>query len=241
MRYLVNMKYDGTLFYGFQIQDNERTIEGEITTTLSKIFNSDIKVVGCSRTDRGVHANNYYLHFDSDKKVDEIKLKKSLNDLTSEDIYIKNVKVVNEEFHARYSVKNKEYVYLINTLEYDPTKRNIEYQYCKPIDIETIIKASKYLIGEKDFRSFTSDNEKENTIRIINYINIENVNGIVKVYVNGNGFLKYMVRNIVGLFLDINEGKIKIEDIENIITSKDRTKLGMCAPACGLYLNRVNY
>ena len=241
MRYLVNIKYDGTDFFGFQKQSGLRTVEGEINESLNKIFNSDIKIVGCSRTDRGVHANDFYFHFNSDKEVDVIKLKTSLNNLTEEDIYIKNVKVVSDEVHARYSVKDKEYVYVINTLEYVPTKRNIEYQYCKNIDVKKILEASKYLIGEKDFKSFTSDNEKDNTVRIINYINIVNEEGIVKIFINANGFLTYMVRNIVGLLLDVNEGKINVDEIENIIESKDRTKLGLCAPSCGLYLNKVNY
>ena len=241
MRYLVNIKYDGHAFYGFQIQNKERTIEGDLTNALSKILNEDAKIVGCSRTDRGVHANDFCFHFETYKELDVNKLRKSLNDLTEDDIYIRSVKVVSEEFHARYSVKCKEYKYIINTGEYEPTMRNYSLQYCKPIDLELITKASKILEGEHDFKSFTSDNEKENTVRTINYIRIEKVNSDVYIYVNASGFLKYMVRNIVGLLLEINEGKKQMEDIKKILESKDRTKLGMCASPEGLYLNKVEY
>ena len=241
MRYLVNIKYDGSNFNGFQIQKNDRTIQGEITKVLNKILNDEIKIVGCSRTDAGVHANDFYFHFDSLKDLDIQKLKHSLNSLLPDDIYVKNVKLVNDEFHARYSVKDKEYKYVINEGEYDPVKRNYELEYCKTIDTEKLEEAAKKLIGEKDFKAFTSDNEKENTIRCVKYIRIERVNKIVNIYVNANGFLKYMVRNIIGLLLEINEGKKKIEDIDKIIESKDRTNLGICASSNGLYLNKVNY
>lgn len=241
MRYLVNIKYDGSNFNGFQIQKNDRTIQGEITKVLNKILNDEIKIVGCSRTDAGVHANDFYFHFDSLKDLDIQKLKHSLNSLLPDDIYVKNVKLVNDEFHARYSVKDKEYKYVINEGEYNPVKRNYELEYCKTIDTEKLEEAAKKLIGEKDFKAFTSDNEKENTIRCVKYIRIEKVNKIVNIYVNANGFLKYMVRNIIGLLLEINEGKKKIEDIDKIIESKDRTNLGICASSNGLYLNKVNY
>ena len=241
MRYLVNIKYDGSNFYGFQIQNDKRTVEGELTIVLSKILNSEVKIVGCSRTDKGVHAFDFYFHFDSIKVIDLDKLKYSLNSMLPEDIYVKDIKKVNDDFHARYSVKNKEYKYVINTSEYDPTKRNYELEYFKMLDIDLLIKSAKLLEGEHDFKAFSSDNEKENTIRHVNYIRIEKVNELVNIYVNANGFLKYMVRNIIGLLLEINEGKKSIDDIERILDSKDRTNLGICAKPSGLYLNKVNY
>lgn len=241
MRYLVNIMYDGNNYYGFQIQNDKRTIEGEITKVLSKIFNTNIKIVGCSRTDRGVHAKDYYFHFDANKEIDTTKLRKSLNSLLDDDIFVKNIYLVNDNFHSRYSVDNKEYMYIINTNKEDIFNRNYSLLYDKEININLLKEASKHLIGEKDFKSFTSDNEKDNTIRKINYINIEKIDNKVYIYINANGFLKYMVRNIVGMLIDINEGNILVDDIDNILLSKDRTKLGVCASACGLYLNKVNY
>ena len=154
---------------------------------------------------------------------------------------IKGIEKINEEFHARYNVKNKEYLYIINTGDYNPIKRNIELQYNKPISTDLLKEASTHLLGKHNFKSFTSDNDKENYIRTINYINFEIDNNIIKIYINADGFLKYMVRNIIGLFLDINEGKKNIEDIKNILESQNRETLGIKAPANGLYLNKVNY
>ncbi len=241
MRYLVNICYDGSLFYGFESQPNKRTISSTIENELQKILNEKIKIVGCSRTDKGVHANNYFFHFDTTKDIEIEKLQRSLNKLLPKDIYVKNIKEVDEYFHARYSVVNKEYKYIINTGIYNPTKRNIELQYGKPIDLQLMKEASNYLLGTHDFKSFTSDNEKDNYVRTINYINIKQNENIIEIYINGDGFLKYMIRNIVGLFLEINEGKKKINDIPDIINSKDRRKLGVKAPSNGLYLNIINY
>ncbi len=241
MRYLVNISYDGTNYYGFQIQKDKVTIEGEIERKLSKILNRDIKITGCSRTDKGVHANDFYFHFDYDDIINTKKLIKGLNDLTNKDIYIRNIEMVNDEFHARYNVISKEYVYIINTGEYSPTKRNIEFEYNKLINIDLLKEATKFIIGTHDFKSFTSDNEKDNYVRTINYIRFKEENEILKIYINADGFLKYMVRNIIGLFLELNEGKKNINDINSILESRDRTKLGITASSEGLYLNKVNY
>ncbi len=240
MRYKVCISYDGTNYYGFQKQKDKLTIQSELEKVLSKIFNESINVIGCSRTDRGVHANNFYFHFDTEKEKDTLKLKVSMNKLLSKDMYIKSISEVSNEFHARYSVISKEYIYLIDTGGYNPTLRNIVLEYNKNIDVSKLEEASKYLIGTHDFKSFTSD-ERENTIRIINYIKFEKDKDILKIRINGDGFLKYMIRNIVGLFLEINEGIKSVSDVSRILESKDRTKLGKKAESAGLYLNEVNY
>lgn len=241
MRYLVNIKYDGTLFFGSAIQKDKRTINGELEKVLSKILNEKIKIIACSRTDKGVHAFNYFFHFDTTKIIDKKKILKSLNSLINNEIYIKSIEEVNDNFHARFNVKNKEYIYIINTGEYSPTKRNIELQYNKKINKSLIKKASKFLQGTHDFRSFTSDNEKENYVRTINYIKIKQKKEKLIIKINADGFLKYMVRNIIGLFLELNEGKKILEEIPNILESKNRQYLGIKAPGVGLYLNKVNY
>lgn len=240
MRYKVCICYDGTNYYGFQKQKDKLTIQSELERVLSKIFNESINITGCSRTDRGVHANNFYFHFDTQKEKDTSKLVVSMNKLLSKDIYTKSISKVNNEFHARYSVISKEYIYLIDTGVYKPTLRNILLEYNKNIDVSKLEKASKYLIGTHDFKSFTSD-ERENTIRTINYIKFEKDKDILKIRINGDGFLKYMIRNIVGLFLEINEGIKSVSDVSKILESKDRTKLGKKIESSGLYLNEVNY
>lgn len=241
MRYLANITFDGTSFYGTNIQPNKRTICGTIEETLSKILNIKTKITPCSRLDKGVHALNFYFSFDTSKTIDINKLKKSLNSLLTEEIHIKNIIQVDDNFHARFSVINKEYIYIIETGNYNPIERNYTLQYNKTINIDLLKEASTYLIGTHDFKSFTSDDEKESYIRTINYIKIERKDTKIIIKINANGFLKYMVRNIIGLFLEINEGKKQIKDISKIIESKDRTKLGIKCLPNGLYLNKVNY
>ncbi len=237
MRYLVNISYDGTLFYGSQKQKDKRTVLGEVEKVLSKINNKSINVVGCSRTDKGVHASSYYFHFDCDKDITI----NSLNKLLPEDITVNSIKVVDDNFHSRYNVLFKEYKYVINVGDKDIFRRNYLYNYSKDIDINLVNEALKHFVGEKDFRSFTSDNEKENTIRNIVDARVEKEGNIVTIYIKGNGFLRYMVRNIIGFILDINEGKYSVNQIEDIINKKDRTSIGVMAPSSGLYLNRVFY
>ena len=241
MRYLCEISYDGYLFYGFQRQKDKRTVCSLVEEVLKKVLNENILIVGASRTDRGVHANSFYFHFDCEKVLDTEKLKVSLNKLISNDIYFKNITIVNEDFHARYSVKSKEYVYVINMGEYNPTRRNYELEYNKKINIKLLKKASKYLVGEHDFKSFTSDSMGKNTIRRINYIKFKKNKELLIISIEANGFLKYMIRNIIGLFLEINENKKTPIMTKEILESKDRTKLGIKAPSSGLYLNKIKY
>lgn len=241
MRYLCEISYDGYLFYGFQKQKDKRTVCSLVEEVLSKVLNENILITGASRTDRGVHANSFYFHFDSDKVLDTKKLKTSLNKLISNDIYFKNITTVNEDFHARYSVKSKEYIYVINMGEYNPTRRNYELEYNKKINIKLLKKASKYLVGEHDFKSFTSDSIGKNTVRRVNYIKFKKNKNLLIISIEANGFLKYMIRNIIGLFLEINENKKTPIMTKEILESKDRTKLGIKAPSSGLYLNKIKY
>lgn len=241
MRYLCEISYDGYLFYGFQRQKDKRTVCSLVEEVLRKVLNENILIVGASRTDRGVHANSFYFHFDCEKVLDTEKLKASLNKLISNDIYFKNITIVNEDFHARYSVKSKEYVYVINMGEYNPTRRNYELEYNKKINIKLLKKASKYLVGEHDFKSFTSDSMGKSTVRRVNYIKFKKNKELLIISIEANGFLKYMIRNIIGLFLEINENKKTPIMTKEILESKDRTKLGIKAPSSGLYLNKIKY
>lgn len=241
MRYLCEISYDGYLFYGFQRQKDKRTVCSLVEEVLRKVLNENILITGASRTDRGVHANSFYFHFDCEKVLDTEKLKVSLNKLISNDIYFKNITTVNEDFHARYSVKSKEYIYVINMGEYNPTRRNYELEYNKKINIKLLKKASKYLVGEHDFKSFTSDSMGKNTVRRVNYIKFKKNKELLIISIEANGFLKYMIRNIIGLFLEINENKKTPIMTKEILESKDRTKLGIKAPSSGLYLNKIKY
>lgn len=242
MRYLMTFSYDGTNYNGYQKQPNKNTIQNQIEHALLKITNSNITIHSSGRTDSKVHAINQYAHFDLEKNFEPNKLKKALNSLINNDIYIKKIIPVNNDFHARFDVKEKEYVYKINLGEYNPLERNYVYQYNKNLNIDNMEKAIKYLEGTHNFKSFTkTDLKKEDYIRTIYEIKIIKNNDILSIIFRGNGFLRYMVRNIVGTLIEIGENKRKIEDIIHIIESENRILAGKTAKPEGLYLNDVKY
>ena len=246
MRYFMSFSYDGSKYKGYQKQPNERTIQNELETALTKInSNNEVSIHASGRTDAGVHAYNQKAHFDLDTIIDCDKLKHSLNSVIPDDIYIKGIKNVSDNFHARFSVKAKEYIYKINMGIYNPIEKDYIYQYSKRLDVSEMERALKYLEGTHNFKSFTkSDEEKEDYVRTIVQTSLErdykNIN-IITISLLGTGFLRYMVRNIVGMLIEIGEGKYKSEDIIKILEEKDRTKAGICAPPCGLYLKDVFY
>ena len=240
MRYLINLSYNGSKFYGYQIQNNKITVEGELEKSLSKILNQKINTIGASRTDKDVHAINQYCHFDFDKSINLKKLTHSLNSIITDGIYIKKIKKVDDDFHARYNVKSKEYIYKINMGEYNPIEKDYIFQYNKKIDKELLDKFVTIMSGKHNFRSFTSDKDNNNYERDL-IIEYKISNKILYLKFKSSGFLRYMIRNIVGLLLDINNGKKSLDDIKFIFDSKDRCSLGISASGCGLYLNKIEY
>lgn len=242
MRYLMTFIYDGTNYNGYQKQVNKNTIQDNIEMNLSKILNQNISISASGRTDAKVHALNQKAHFDIDKELELGKIKHSLNQLINDDIYIKDIINVDNDFHARFNVKSKEYVYKINTDEYNPLDRNYIYQYNKKLDLDKMKQASKNLIGTHNFKSFTKSDEIERDYeRTIYDIKFEIVNNTLEITFIGSGFLRYMVRNIVGLLIEVGSNQRNIDEINQILESLDRTKAGITAPPQGLYLKNVNY
>jgi len=243
-RYIIKFSYDGHNFNGYQKQPKKRTIQGEIEKALRKIENKNVDITASGRTDAGVHALNQVAHFDLEVNIEPDNLKKALNSLIPEDIYIKEVDIINSNFHARYDVKAKEYIYIINQGEYNPLERNYVYQYNKRLDLTEIERALKYLEGNNDFTSFTSLDKEEkdkDCIRLLSQTEIKRDGNKITLVFLGNGFLRYMVRNIVGTLIEVGEGKRKSEDIIDILKQKDRTKAGKTANPEGLYLKNVFY
>lgn len=246
MRYFITFSYDGSKYNGYQKQPRVKTIQGELEKALKQINGGkSVSVSASGRTDAGVHAYNQSAHFDLDTKITCVKLKQALNSLIPDDIYVKNVYETDQEFHARFNVKAKEYIYKINMGNYNPIEKDYIYQYNKKLDIPEMERALKYLEGTHDFKSFVKvDETKEDYTRTIVQTSlirdVKNVNQIT-ISILGTGFMRYMVRNIVGMLIEIGEGKYKSEDILSILEMKDRTKAGICAPACGLYLKDVYY
>ena len=245
MRYLITFSYDGSKFKGYQKQPRLKTVQGEIEKALKELSNKDISISGSGRTDAGVHALNQKAHFDLDMNITCDKLQKALNSLLSDYIYIKKVEEVSDDFHARFNVSAKEYIYKINMGGYNPIEKDYIYQYNKKLDLVEMERALKYLEGTHDFKSFSkADEEKEDFTRTIIQTNlIRNVKDVNRFIISflGTGFLRYQVRNMVGLLIEIGEGKRKSEDVLDILEAKDRRKAGITAPPEGLYLKDVFY
>lgn len=246
MRFLVSISYDGSKYNGYQKQPDGNTIQDKLESVLTSI--NDKKRVGVSasgRTDSGVHALNQKVHFDLKINISPESLKKAMNSLLPKDIYVRDCINVDDNFHARFDVKAKEYIYKINMGEYDPIFKDYIYQHCKKLDVVEMERALKYLEGTHDFKSFTSgDDVRDDYVRTIIQTNLirdlKNVNMITISFL-GTGFMRYMVRNLVGTLIQIGEGKYKSTDIIDILEAKDRRRAGMCADACGLYLKDVFY
>ena len=246
MRYLITVAYDGTLFAGYQKQPKERTVQGEIEKVLKEINGGKkVDIHASGRTDAKVHALAQKVHFDLDTNITCDKLLKAFNSLLPEDIFVKKVTEVSNDFHARFSAIGKEYIYILNMGEYNPLERNYVYQHNKKLDVVEMERAMKYLEGTHNFKSFTkSDDEKDDCVRTISQTNLirdtKDVNKITLVFL-GTGFLRYMVRNMVGTLIDVGEGKIKSEEIIDILNKEDRKAAGKTASAEGLYLKNVFY
>lgn len=243
MRYLITFSYDGANYLGYQVQKQARTIQGEIEEKLTMINgNIPVRIHASGRTDAGVHALNQKAHFDLQKDISVGRIKESLNKMLPLDIYIKNVEKVSAHFHARYNVKKKEYIYIINLGEYNPIERNYVHQYNKSLNIDLMLEASRYLIGTHSFESFTKTEGMDKCwVRTIEQINITEKNQKLIISFIGDGFLRYMVRNMVGTLIEVGEEKTTPNSIVEILQKKDRTCAGKTASSCGLYLKDVFY
>lgn len=243
---LIEIKYVGLNYCGFASQKNGISIYSVLVSCLEKIFNQYIKINGCSRTDALVHANQYYFNFFVDSDLKNENIKKAMNFYLPNDISCISCKDVDNDFHARFSCLKKEYVYRIYNSDYrNPFFDKFSLHYTYSIEFDLINKACKKFVGEYDFKSFCSSGSSVvNTVRKIYYFDFEKDLKSENSYIfkiSGNGFLYNMVRILIGTVLKLNEGKIKLNDIEEIIMSCDRTKSGPTVPAYALYLNKVEY
>ncbi|SHI56236.1 tRNA pseudouridine38-40 synthase [Clostridium amylolyticum] len=240
----MTIQYDGSRYRGWQKQkDLELTIQSKIENVLSKMTGEEVQVVGCGRTDSGVHAENYIANFHTHSIMSIEAMLDYLYEYLPEDIVVKSMKDTGERFHARYNVKSKTYIYRINNNSFrDVFNRRYVYHLNEKLNLDDMIKASEVLIGTHDFQSFTSlKSNTKPTVRTINYINITENNGMIEIEVNGNSFLLNMVRIITGTLLEVGKGNLKPLDVEKILNEKKRSEAGPIAPAKGLCLKIVNY
>ena len=243
MRYLMDFSYSGAQFNGYQKQPKLRCIQTEIEKVLSNINNGKyVNIYSAGRTDAKVNALHQMAHFDLNVKITPYKLKSALNSYLPNDIFVNDIKEVANDFHARYMVKKKTYEYLINTGNFNPLQKNYIYQYNKPLNIELMKKAIVYFKGTHDFTTFTSaEDKREDKTRKITKVSITKKGDILKIVFEGRGFLKYQVRNMVGLLIRIGEEKEMFDIVPKLLEQKDRRKGSICAPPEGLTLTNIKY
>lgn len=237
------VEYDGTNYAGWQIQPNAITIQQKMQDAIRLLVKEDIQLIGCSRTDAGVHAKGFVGNFFTESNIPAEKFKYAINDKLPCDIVVLHSEKVDNTFHARYNSKGKKYVYtILNREERVAINRNYVYSYKRNLDLNLMIEGCKYFLGTHEFDSFRKKGSSvKSTTRTIYSLNIVKEGNEFKFIICGNGFLYNMVRIIVGTLLDVGIGKIKPEDIKEILSAKDRTKAGISVPAKGLCLQEVYY
>lgn len=245
MRYLATVQYKGTNYCGWQKQNQSKlqSIQNEIEGVLARILNKNVKIFASGRTDAGVHAQGQTFHFDVDKELDIFRFTHSLNELLPNDIVVTKIKKVSDDFHARFMAVSKTYLYrILNSKIYDPFNENLAYQLKTKLDVEKMKKAAKLFVGEHNFQNFTSkDDDEADFIRNIYSISINEIDDFINIEFKGNGFMRYMVRMIVGNLVQVGLGKIDEKTIEDNLVSNVRKPSSYKAPAEGLYLKEVLY
>ncbi len=243
MNILIKLAYDGTDYCGFQIQDDKPTVFGTFQEALVKILGHKTDIKGCSRTDSGVHAKEFCLNFRTDKQLNLHRLPLALNANLPADIRVLSAEEVNDDFHARYDCKGKEYTYYILNSHIDnPFYNKYYYKVVRPLDVKKMNEAARYYVGRQDFRSFMAAKSKiEDCVRTVYSAKVEKDGDMIKFVVSADGYLYNMVRIMVGTLLDVGKGVKQPRDVENIIKSCDRSKAGATAPPQGLFLTKVYY
>jgi tRNA pseudouridine38-40 synthase len=238
------IEYDGTNYQGWQVQPKGPTIQGMLGDKIKLITGESIQLVGSGRTDAGVHALGQVAHFKMQSQMDLSLMQRALNNLLPRDIVIQKIGEVEESFHARKHAKRKIYEYrILNRSLRSAFYRGYVWHIPQKLNLTQMKKATQSLIGEHDFSAFrTVGSSTRTTVR--NVIHAEwkrGHDGLIRFEIEANGFLKQMVRSIVGTLVDVGKGKINVEEFQKILKSRDRKKAGPTAPAQGLFLKEVKY
>jgi tRNA pseudouridine38-40 synthase len=235
--YVLLLSYVGTHFHGWQVQPNLRTVQGVLKESLQRLFKEDIKLVGCCRTDTGVHAKEFVANFSAQREIKPEQLLKALNSILPQDIGIKKV-WVQEGFNARYSVKGKVYLYrILNSHSRDPFLEPFVWRIPKQLDFSIMLEASKLFLGKRDFSAFAKIEEEKNTLIELEDVKLSKLEELIEIRIMARSFLRYMVRRIVGSFVQLGLGKISQEDIQSYLLNKKTCPF--TAKAKGLTLERV--
>lgn len=242
-RICLTVAYDGTAYCGFQEQKNGRTIEGELNRALRELTGEEIRVIGASRTDAGVHGLCNRAVFDTISRIPGEKFSYALNQRLPEDIRVVKSEGVAADFHPRHCDSRKTYEYHIwNAVFPNPVRRLYSHFTYVPLDIEKMRQAARYLVGEQDFASFCSaGSQAETTVRTIYDLTVERSGEEIVIRVTGSGFLYNMVRIIAGTLMEAGSGRMAPEKMAEILEAKNRAAAGPTAPACGLILTDIAF
>lgn len=242
MRYFIELSYNGKKYHGWQIQPNANSVQEELEKALSILLNEKIAVIGCGRTDSGVHASQFFLHFDFDGIFDEGNLHFKLNAFLPKDIAIINIFMVNNKVHARFDAVCRSYEYRIS-LRKDPFITDLAFQVNGlEYDIEKMNIAAKLLYQYENFKCFSRSKTDVKTYNCTISNAVWQKDGNILIFkISANRFLRNMVRAIVGTLLEIGLKKINLDDFKKIIESQDRTNAGASVKAHGLFLCKVDY
>lgn len=249
MNYRLLIQYDGTDFHGWQVQNNQRTVQGELERVLSLLEDAEVHVAGSGRTDAGVHAEGQVANVKMNKIFKPEKLRGAINGNSWRDIRVLDVMTVDDDFHARFSAKEKTYIYrVVNAPVMSPFWARYAHLESRPLDLGRMQDAASVFLGEHDWTAFSSaGSDSENKVRTISGFSIESRwdtrcgAAMIEFRITGNGFLRYMVRSIIGTMLELGRNERDEDSIRTAIVTLDRDLAGVTAPANGLTLLSVDY
>jgi len=241
LRYFIELSYNGKGYHGWQNQPNAISVQQVLEEALSVLLQAKIETVGAGRTDAGVHATQMFAHFDLESEIDTPNLVYKLNGFLPKDIAVHQIFKVKEDAHARFDAISRTYHYKISRVK-NVFTFDLAYLYQLPLDVEKMNEACKILLEYRDFQCFSKSNTDVKTYNcnIVN-ANWKAKNNSLTFEITADRFLRNMVRAIVGTMIDIGLGKIEVEDLHDIIISKNRGEAGFSVPAHGLYLEEIMY
>ena len=240
---MLTISYDGSLFFGFQKQENVVTVQGEIEDALKKITGENINIISAGRTDRGVHSLRHVVNFHTESNVGVLNFKTALNHFLPIGVRVLDSKEVSENFHSRFDAKMKTYKYILNLDEVmDPIYYNYKANFPYPLDIDKMQRAKEFFIGRRSFKAFMGPRTgNTNPIREISSFEIYKENNDLIFLIKGQSFIRNQVRIMVGTLVDIGRGLFEEDELEKILDSEDRTKAGVTLSPNGLYLMEILY
>ncbi|HID79459.1 MAG TPA: tRNA pseudouridine(38-40) synthase TruA [Aquificales bacterium] len=239
--YLLELSFLGTGFHGWQYQPNVRTIQGELLKAIGKLFKVDwVPLVGCSRTDAGVHAEQFFANFKVDKFIEPYKVLKALNGTLPPEIAVKSVSLVPLSFNSRFSAKGKIYRYLIwNSKIRNPFLLDRAWHIPLELNFSAMEEAAKIFLGTHDFTSFSKNDDGRNPVITVEFLQLKREGDLIEIRIRASHFLRYMVRRMVATLVEVGKGGLKVEEVRHILEKKNPRLAPFNAKPYGLYLHKV--